>query len=159
MILYELGLAYDERGLPDQALTFYQDALKIKPDFSDVHNAMGAFTRHGISWTRPKHLSSRPSVTRSTPSPTFPLQSGAGLREEERSPNRSLLLPGSHPHTASYGLAHYRMGKALEALGRGDEARRAYGKAIQYSPEMAEAHVRYGVLSYNAGDCKARSIP
>ncbi|MGA2404331.1 MAG: tetratricopeptide repeat protein, partial [Syntrophobacteraceae bacterium] len=42
VIQYDLGLAYDQRGLPDQALLHFQNALKINPGYPEAMNAIGS---------------------------------------------------------------------------------------------------------------------
>ncbi len=54
-----------------------------------------------------------------------------------------------------YGMAWFRTGQILEQLSRTDEARHAYGNAVRASPDLAEAHLRFGILSYRAGDLEA----
>lgn len=153
MILYELGLAYDERGLSDQALLHYQNALKLKPDFSDVHNAMGR-----LYAARGQLDKAQASFEEAFSNPFYGMPFIAlynlGLVYEKKNDPHSALQKYEEAIRLqpSYGIAHYRMGYVLEAMRRTDEARRAYGKAVQYSPDMAQAHLRYGVLSYNAGD-------
>ena len=44
------------------------------------------------------------------------------------------------------------MGLLLEQSRRADEAREAYGNAIEFAPDLIEAHYRYGVMSYTAGE-------
>ncbi len=56
------------------------------------------------------------------------------------------------PH---YGMAWFRIGQILEQLHRADEARHAYGNAVRASPDLAEAHLRFGIMSYQAGDLEA----
>ena len=41
-IQYDLGLAYNKRGLQDKALAHLQNALKIKPDYPEALNALGS---------------------------------------------------------------------------------------------------------------------
>ncbi len=156
MILYELGLAYDERGLSDQALNYYQAAIKLKPDFSDVYNAMGRLYASRDQLDKAEAAFKQAFNNPFYALPQLPLFN-LGLVSEKRNdlPNALFYYQEALRILPSYGAAHYRMGKVLEAMGRTDEARRSYGKAIQYSPEMAEAHSRYGVLSYNAGDLQA----
>ncbi|MBI3754312.1 MAG: tetratricopeptide repeat protein [Deltaproteobacteria bacterium] len=39
---YNLGAAYhDEKGLLDEAITYYRTALTIEPDYASVHNDLG----------------------------------------------------------------------------------------------------------------------
>ena len=42
VIQYDLGLAYDQRDLPDNAMSHFEKALKIKPDYSEALNAIGS---------------------------------------------------------------------------------------------------------------------
>lgn len=153
MILYELGLAYDERGLQDQAMAQYEQALKIKPDFSDVHNAMGR-----LYASRGQLDKARASFEQAFNNPFYGMPYislyNLGLVYEKQNDLPSALRQYEEAVRLqpAYGIAHYRMGLVLETMGRTDEARRAYGKAARYSPNMPEAHLRYGVLSYNSGD-------
>lgn len=156
MILYELGLAFDERGLPDQALNYYQAALKLKPDFSDVYNAMGRLYASRNQLDKAEAAFKQAFNNPFYALPHLPLYN-LGLVSEKRNDLTTALFYFQEAVRIqpSYDVAHYRMGKVLEALGRTDEARRAYAKAIQCNPDMAEAHARYGVLSYNAGDLQS----
>jgi eukaryotic-like serine/threonine-protein kinase len=48
-------------------------------------------------------------------------------------------------------VAHYNRALALDALGHCDQACRGYSKAIELAPELAEARLNRGILSYKAG--------
>ncbi len=52
-------------------------------------------------------------------------------------------------------MAWFRIGHILEQLNRADEARHAYGNAVKASPDLPEANLRYGIMSYQVGDMDA----
>jgi tetratricopeptide (TPR) repeat protein len=39
--LTELGFAYSQQGHPQEAIGFFKDAIRIRPDFSDAYNNLG----------------------------------------------------------------------------------------------------------------------
>jgi type IV pilus assembly protein PilF len=150
---YDLGLAYDERGMASEALVHLQKALTLKPDYSDAYNALGRY------YARQNQLdSAQEAFEKALSNPFYSSPHLAlfnlGLVYEKKG-NREEALKQYEEAVRlqpAYGIAYFRIGQNTEELGREDDARRAYGKAIQYAPEMTEAHFRYGVLSYNAGE-------
>lgn len=153
VIQYDLGLAYDERGMASEALVHLQNALTLKPDYSDAYNALGRY------YARQNQLdSAQEAFEKALSNPFYSSPHLAlfnlGLVHEKKG-NREEALKQYEEAVRlqpAYGIAYFRIAQNTEELGREDDARRAYGKAIQYSPEMTEAHFRYGVLSYNAGE-------
>ncbi|MBP8645577.1 MAG: tetratricopeptide repeat protein [Syntrophobacteraceae bacterium] len=153
MIQYDLATAYDRRGLSSEALAHYQKALALKPDFPEALNALGAFYA-----ARGQYDLAEPCFQKALANPFYETPYLAlfnlGLLYEKKGDIQTAL---KHYQQAvrlqpAYGPAYYRMGEILEGLRRGDEAREAYGKAITYNPDMVEAHYRYGVMSYMAGE-------
>jgi tetratricopeptide (TPR) repeat protein len=46
---YNLGNAYQFKGLLDMAIEQYQTALRLKPDYVEAHNNLGViYTRKGL---------------------------------------------------------------------------------------------------------------
>ncbi len=49
-------------------------------------------------------------------------------------------------------IAHYNLGLALEAGGKGDEAREQYRQAIRQNPRYVDAHTNLGIMLIKRGD-------
>ncbi|GLI34384.1 SPOR domain-containing protein [Desulforhabdus amnigena] len=153
VIHYDLGLAYDERGLSSDALKHFQKALSLKPDYSEAYNALG---RH---YARQNQLDlAQDSFEKALSNPFYSTPHLAlynlGLIYDKKGDREAALQRYQEAVRLqpNYGLAYFQIGQILEEMKRGDEARAAYGKAIQYSPDLVAAHFRYGVMSYTAGE-------
>jgi len=158
MIEYYLALAYDQRGLQDKALSHLQNALKLKPAFPEALNTIGY-----IYATRGQFDKAREAFQKALDDPFYKTPQFAAcnlgrLYENKGEPERALsYYQQAVKFDQNYGLAWLRAGHVLEQLNRNDEARHAYGNAIHASPDMAapdmaRAHLRFGILSYMAGD-------
>jgi len=153
VIQYDLATAYDQRGLSSEALAHYQKALALKPDFPEALNALGAYYA-----ARGQYDLAEPCFQKALANPFYETPHLAlynlGLVYEKKGDLETALKQYQQAvrFQPAYGPAYYRMGEILEVLRRGDEAREAYGKTITYNPDMVEAHFRYGVMSYMAGE-------
>ncbi|MCE5336420.1 MAG: tetratricopeptide repeat protein [Desulfobacteraceae bacterium] len=156
VLQYDLGLAYNQRGLSDKALFYLQNALKIKPVYPEALNAIGT-----VYAERGQNELAQEAFQKALDDPFYRTPGLAAynlgrLYEKKGDPERALTLyQQAVKFEAGYGIAWYRIGQILETMRRGDEARHAYGKAVAASPDLAEAHVRYGIMSYQAGDMEA----
>lgn len=152
-IQYYLGLAYGTRELYDKAQEHFEKALKLKPDYSEVYNAMGALHAKRGQFAQAesafKHATDNPFYD--TPHLAF---FNLALLYENRGDTQKAL--SSYKDAVrlqpNFPTAYCRMGRLWESAGRRDEARRAYANAIRYDPNMAEAHFHFGRLSYLMGD-------
>lgn len=153
VINYELGLAFDERGIQNEALARFNKAVALKPDYSDAYNALGRF--YGRQGNYEMALA---SFQKALANPFYQnpqlVRYNLGLLYEAKSNPEEALKQYQEAVRLqpSYGVAYYRMGRAWEEMKRADEAKRAYVKAIQHSPDLAEAHLRYGIMCYTAGE-------
>ncbi|MCE5243746.1 MAG: tetratricopeptide repeat protein [Syntrophobacteraceae bacterium] len=152
-VQYYLGLAYDQRGSQAEAYDHYQKALTAKPDYAEASNALGSlYARQGkydLAMDSFRKALSNPMY--STP---FYAQFNIG-RVYEMKGDKDMALQQYREAVhlfPSYSLAYYRMGLILESFKRGDEARQAYKMAILSNPDNVEAHLRFGVMSYTAGE-------
>jgi type IV pilus assembly protein PilF len=153
LIQYYLGLAYEVRGIPDEALTHYQNAIALKPDYSEVYNNLGTFYAARNDLTKAEEYYRKALANASYETPFFGFYNLGRLLEKRGDMEGALkeydqairLLP-------SYGAAYYRKGVVLEGLRRMDEAKEAYSQAVLYAPDMADAHLHFGILCYSAGE-------
>lgn len=152
-VQYYLGLAYEIRGLPNEALVHYQNAITIKPDYSEAYNNLGSFYAARNDYAKAEEYYRKALANPAYETPFFGFYNLGRLNEKRGDMETALkdydqairLLP-------SYGAAFYRKGVVLESLRRTDEAKEAFSQAVLYSPDMADAHLRFGVLCYGAGE-------
>ena len=156
VIQYDLGLAYDQRGMPDKALSHFEKALKLKPDYPEALNATGSiYAKRGqVELARQAFQKAMDNPFYKTPE--IAAYNIGRLYEKKDDLERALTnYQQAVKFNPQFGMAWLRIGHILEQLNRADEARHAYGNAVKASPDLAEAHLRYGIMSYQAGDMEA----
>ncbi len=152
-IQYYLGLAYNHRGMQNEAVAHFNKALALKPDFSEAQNALGALYAEQGRIDMAQLCFEKALANPFYETPHYVHYNLGRLYERKGDQEAALkeyreavrLFP-------AYGQAYFRMGQILEGMKRGDEARRCYGKATEFAPDLVEAHLRYGIMSYLAGD-------
>jgi len=153
LIHYDLGDAYDRRGMPDKASQHFQQAIQLKPDYAEAQNALGKVYagqgRYDEALQVLQQALSNPFYQ--TP---FLTLFNIGLVYEKQQNWQLALAHYQHTLKANknFGPAHYRMGKVLEATGRKAEARDSYANAVQYASNVAEVHFDFARLAYETGD-------
>ncbi|MGC9966507.1 MAG: tetratricopeptide repeat protein [Syntrophobacteraceae bacterium] len=152
-IQYDLALAYDRRGLQDKAFTCLKNALKIKPAYSEAQNAIGALYARRGQYQLAQEAFQKALDDPFYKTPQLAAYNLGSLHEKKGEIEKALTdYQQAVKFEPSYGTAWFRIGQINEQLHRDDEARHAYGKAVVTSPDLAEANLRYGILSYLAGD-------
>jgi len=156
VIQYDLGLAYDQRELPDKALAHFEKALKIKPDYPEALNAIGS-----IYAKRGQIEPARQAFQKAMDNPFYKTPQMAAYnigRLYEKKDDLEKALTNYQlavKFDPQFWMAWLRMGHIQEQLSRTDEARHSYGNAVKATPELAEAQLRYGIMSYQVGDTDA----
>ena len=146
-------MAYDQRELPDKALSHFQKALKIKPDYPEALNAIGS-----VYAKRGQVELARQAFQKAMDNPFYKTPQIAAYnigRLYEKKDDLEMALTNYQQAVKfdpQFGTAWLRIGRILEKLNRVDEARHAYGNAVKASPDLAEAQLRYGIMSYQVGD-------
>jgi type IV pilus assembly protein PilF len=155
-IQYMLGVGYDERGLEVDALAHYQRALQLKPDYSEVNNALGSYyARKGMN-DKAEEEFKKALANPFYETPQYPLYNLGLLYEQRGDTDEAMRVYSQALRLApTYGIVYYRMGLILEKANQADKALEAYGLAIKYDPNLAQAHLRYGIMSYMTGDLDA----
>lgn len=153
VIQYDLGSAYEQRGMYDQAFTHYQKAITLKPDFSEAHNALGAFYAGRNDLDKAEWHFKRALGNPFYETPHLVCYNLGLLYEKQGQPELAMQQYQEAVRLQpAYGLAWYHIGMLYEAMRRADAAREAYGRAIESAPDLVDAHLRYGVMSYTAGE-------
>jgi tetratricopeptide (TPR) repeat protein len=76
------------------------------------------------------------------------------LLEDDRPEEAEPLARRAAESMPSLPLAHYKLGVALEQLGRGDEAITAIERSLSLSPENGDAHAALAMMLLRAGQLK-----
>jgi Tfp pilus assembly protein PilF len=153
LIQHSLARAYEERGLPDLALEHYKKAVALKPDYAEAHNSLGVF------YARQNQVFlAEDELKQALANPFYQTPHLAlfnlGLLYEGKGESETALqyYQDAARLAPRYGMAYYRMGLVLEEMRKADEARAAYAQAIECDSNLVEAHFRFGVMSYTAGE-------
>ena len=153
IIQYDLGLAYYERGLKQEAFNHLKKALALKPDYAEAENALGRYyAEQGqldqAQWCFEKAIAN-PFYT----TPQLALYNLGLVYEKKDDPEAALKQYQEAVRLKrDYAPAYYRIVQLLEQSRRADEAREAYGNAVEFAPDLVVAQYRYGVMSYTAGE-------
>ncbi len=153
VIQYDLGLAYYERGLKNEALNHLKKALSLKPDYPEAENALGRYYAEQGQLDQALWCFERAIANPFYATPQLALYNLGLIYEKKGDPDAALKQYQEAVRLQrNYGPAYYRMGLLLEEFRRADEAREAYGYAVEFAPNLVEAQYRYGVMSYTAGE-------
>jgi tetratricopeptide (TPR) repeat protein len=127
--------------------------LKIKPAYSEAQNAIGALYARRGQYQLAQEAFQKALDDPFYKTPQLAAYNLGSLHEKKGELEKALTdYQQAVKFEPSYGTAWFRIGQINEQLHRDDEARHAYGKAVATSPDLAEANLRYGILSYLAGD-------
>ncbi|NJM74088.1 MAG: tetratricopeptide repeat protein [Scytonema sp. RU_4_4] len=124
----------------DQAITCYQKALQIDPNYAGAHNSLGAplFAQgkldQAITFFQ-KVLQIDLNYTKLPKIELFGIKLPIGLAFEQIIPSKT---------TSFYADVHTNLGLALSAQGKPDQAIASYRKALQIDPNHANAHNNLG---------------
>jgi tetratricopeptide (TPR) repeat protein len=152
-VQYDLGIAYDAKGLQDEAMRHLREAARLKPDNSEAYNAMGKIYADQGNAAEAALAFQQALANPMYQTPFLPLFNLGLLAEKEGRSDVALThYQAALKSNPNFAPALTRMGKILEQLGRRDEARASYAAAIQKAPNLAEAYLGYGRLSFQSGD-------
>ncbi len=143
-----LGIALGTKGQVDRAISEYQEAIRLKPDFAKAHYNLGAAL--GMKGQIDQAISQYKEVIRLTPDDAeahYNLGLAFGRKgqiDEAISQYRETIR--LKPDDAD---VHNNLGNALFNKGQIDEAVRQYQEAIRLKPDYVEAHNNLGVALGN----------
>jgi serine/threonine protein kinase/Tfp pilus assembly protein PilF len=148
-VYLNLGVALSDKGDEKAAISCYQAALRIDPNFAKAHNNLGYLLHE-------KNLDAAIQEYQQA------IQLNKDLPEAHCNLGRALLDKGQ-PHEAvdecrealrlnsNFADAHNNLGCALDRLGQPDAAIREYREAIRIKKDYAKAHYNLGVALFNKG--------
>ena len=146
-----LGNALTQKGSLDEAITHYQKALQIKPDYTVAYNNLG------------NALSQKGNVDEAIAHFQKALQIKPDYAEAHNNLGNALLKKGSLDEAIAHyqralqikpddAEAHNNLGSALLKKGEVDEAIVHFQKALQIEPDNAEACYNLGNALFQHGE-------
>lgn len=146
---YHLGLIFMATHRPWEAETAYRRAIELQPSHVEAHNGLG--TVLGIT-SRPaeaeavfrKVLSLKPDHEAAKKNLDLVSKELKRLSESEARARRAVE---QRPESA----AHYKLGLALRALGKSDDAVMSFKRALAIEPNHARAHNELGLAFMRRG--------
>lgn len=152
-LLYYIGVAYSGRKMHTEALAYFQKALAEKPDYPEAYNAMGAVYADRGQLDQAQNAFQKVLNNSLYETPQFARYNLGRVFEKKGDPLSALQQYQEAARLQpTYALAYLRIGLVQESQSNNYEARKAFALAVQYGPDLAEAHMHYAILSFGAGD-------
>ncbi len=148
---YNLGNVLSERGRFDAAITQYEQAVAIKPDFADAHNNLGiALARSqryddAIAHFR-RLLEIEPDSTDAHNNLGMALAGRGQVDQAIAEYRRALEIDARNAE------AHYNLGTALAQRGELDPAIEQYRRALEIQPDYVEVRYKLGAILNHQGN-------
>jgi len=149
-----LGVLLKRKGDLQNAISYFKNALQLKPDYPDAHYNLGnAFKDQGdltaaiASYNAALQL--KPNNPEAHSNLGNALQERGDLTAAIASYNAALQLRPNNP------VAHYNLGNALQWQDDLDTAIASYNAALQLKPDYPEAHSNLGAALKAQGDLDA----
>ena len=148
---YNLGLALEAAGRPEEAIRSYLQAVRIDPDYAEAYNNLGV--AYADKKMLPEAVRYYDSALRINPAFDRAHHNlGLALARQGK-----LNAAVSHFYEAVrinpyYANARLNLGIALAKTGRLDEAESHLAKAVQINPGFAEAYYSLGLVQARQGN-------
>jgi len=145
-----LGNALLNRGQFDEAISHFQEAIRIKPSAAEIHGNLGvAFLNHGQTDGAIEQFQEAIGLKPSFVNAYMNL----GLALFKHGDNDEAITEFQKAITLKpdFVEAHINLGVTLLDQGRTDEAMGQFQEAIRLKPDNADAHYNLGVAFLNQG--------
>ena len=147
---YNLGVVLVQAGRVDDGIARFRSALRIDPNYPDVHIDLGnALNQRGSA---DEAISEFATVVRLRPDyADARVVYGNLLRARGRADDAMAQYREAIRLSPSMANAHNELGNALTAVGRFPDAMNEYAVAVRLAPDLAEAHNNLGAAMARAG--------
>ncbi len=140
---YCLGNAFLKKGSANEAIVHYQKALKITPDYTEVHNNLGnALCQNGMVDEAMVHYQKALEIKPDYAEANFNL--GNALLQKGHVDEAISHYQKALEIKPGYAEANFNLGNALRQKGAVDEAIAHYHKALEVKPDYTEAYNNLG---------------
>jgi tetratricopeptide (TPR) repeat protein/protein-L-isoaspartate O-methyltransferase len=150
---YNMAFALQALGRMDEAIRHYQEATRLKPDYTDAHtnlgNALKQLGRLGDA------AASYERVVALTPSAEAHYNLANTLVQLRRLDDAVSHFRRALALKPDLVWAHNNLGNALVAQGRPDDALPHFQRAVALDPNLVEAHVNIGTTLLEQGKLDA----
>jgi tetratricopeptide (TPR) repeat protein len=138
-----LGITLFQKGRVDEAITQYQTALQIKPDYTEVHNNLGnALFQKGNADEAIAQYQQALQINPYYAEACYDL--GNALFQKGNVDEAIAHFQQALQIKPDYAEACYNLGTALLQKGNVDEAIAHFQQALQIKPDYMEAHINLG---------------
>ena len=147
---YNLGVDLRRMGQVREAVGYFEQAVRIRPDFAEAHNNLGvALTQLDRPAEAIGHyeeaLRLRPGLVEAQNNLGAALELTGKRQEAIRHYEEALRLK------PDFAEAHYSLGLALKQTGRVPQAIEHYEQALRIKPDIPEVHNHLGVALEHEG--------
>lgn len=133
-----LGVVYEKRGMHEKAISEFQNALSLDPDYAEAHNNLGlAYAHKGLTDEAENEFIAALQVA--------PNHAGAhynlGLIYAFKGSNDKAVIEfeAALKIRPDYAEAHNNLGVIYKDMGRFDDAANEFAMALRLKPECVEA--------------------
>lgn len=135
---YNLGMAYDRLGMRAEAATAYRRTIQLKPDYADAYNNLGKSLLE-LGAKSEAEAALRQAVRLNPNLAIAWVNLGALLLDDNRGADAVAPLKEGIRLLPSYAPAHTYLGTALAQIGKEEEARNYYERAVSLNPGDEQA--------------------
>jgi tetratricopeptide (TPR) repeat protein len=145
-----MGMALGQVGRVQEAITEYDQALRIEPDYADAHSNLGtALTQVGRVQEAKEHLEA--SLRLVPNNPTMYYNMGIALAQLGRLQEAIEQYEQALRIKPDYAEAHDNLGVALQQAGKPTEAIAHWEQALRIKPDSAGTHNNLAVTLARLG--------
>ena len=145
-----LGLTLLHEGRPDEAISQFHQALRLKPEDAEAHNNLGiALLSEGQTDEAIRQY--QESLRLQPVNAKAHNNLGNALLYQGRMDAAITEFQAAIRINPDYAEAHYNLGTALNLQGQTDTAIQEFQAALRLNPDYAEAHNNLGLAFLNEG--------
>ncbi|HUI08406.1 MAG TPA: tetratricopeptide repeat protein [Verrucomicrobiae bacterium] len=147
---YWMGVLLAQQGHVSEAIQIYEDVLRIRPDFAQAHNNLGAALEK--IGRRQEAMGQYEQAVHIKPDYALAHYNlGVALGQAGKTQEAILHLKLALQLKPDYAEAHYSLGLAMAHLGRIQEAIGHWQQALRIRPDLVNADYYLGVALEQAG--------